>query len=231
MNRVNTPIHKVAFPSISEFKIDLLDEPLTSLSGLGLQVDPMYYKQGIKNALVDAYLRSTAADMLAKANEALPPGYSIKVYDGYRPIQVQQYLWDMYRKQISENPENANLSDEEIDFKTSFFVSKPSYDVRQPSLHNTGGAVDVTIVGPDNKELDMGTAFDDFSNKAWTNHFEEYEDNEVVRNNRRMLYHTMIQAGFTNLPSEWWHYDYGTKFWAYFKQKDALYTGILDIKV
>ena len=39
----------------------------------------------------------------------------------------------------------------------------------------------------------------------------------------------MISVGFTNLPSEWWHYDYGTKFWAYFNNTDALYSGILDI--
>lgn len=231
MNRVNMSIPKVAFPSISEFKIDLLDEPLISLSSLGLKVDPMYYNQGIESALNDVYLRLTPAYMLLKANDLLPFGYSIKAYDGYRPISVQQHLWDMYRKQVSEDLKNADLSDEEIDFKTSFFVSKPSYDAKQPSLHNTGGAIDITIVGPDDKELDMGTAFDDFSNKAWTNHFEEYEYNEIVRNNRRMLYHTMIRAGFTNLPSEWWHYDFGTKFWAYFKQRDALYTGFLDTDI
>jgi D-alanyl-D-alanine dipeptidase len=39
----------------------------------------------------------------------------------------------------------------------------------------------------------------------------------------------MISAGFTNLPSEWWHYDYGTKFWAYFTGNKALYKGIRKI--
>jgi D-alanyl-D-alanine dipeptidase len=41
----------------------------------------------------------------------------------------------------------------------------------------------------------------------------------------------MIQAGFTNLPSEWWHYDYGTKFWGYFTGNDALYKGIIDVNL
>ena len=75
----------------------------------------------------------------------------------------------------------------------------------------------------------MGTEFDNFSNKAWTNHYEEYTQNDEIRDNRRLLYWTMINAGFTNLPSEWWHYDYGTKFWAYFNNTNALYEGILDI--
>ena len=63
------------------------------------------------------------------------------------------------------------------------------------------------------------------------NHFEDdYDEAEMspeVRDNRRLLYETMINAGFTNLPSEWWHYDYGTKFWGYFTGKKALYKGIL----
>ena len=115
--------------------------------------------------------------------------------------------------------------------KTSFFVSKPSYDENNPSLHNTGGAVDLTIITNDGYALNMGTLFDDFTNRAWTNHFEddysEAETSPEVRDNRRLLYETMINAGFTNLPSEWWHYDYGTKFWGYFTGKKALYKGIL----
>ena len=46
-----------------------------------------------------------------------------------------------------------------------------------------------------------------------------------------MLYNVMLQSGFTNLPSEWWHYDYGTKFWGYYKKKDALYKGIIDMVI
>ena len=45
------------------------------------------------------------------------------------------------------------------------------------------------------------------------------------------VYNIMIEAGFTNLPSEWWHYEYGTKFWSYFKGRPALYKGIIDIKL
>lgn len=48
--------------------------------------------------------------------------------------------------------------------------------------------------------------------------------------NRRILYNVTIAAGFTNLPSEWWHYDYGDKFWAYFKRCKAKYKGIIDIE-
>jgi hypothetical protein len=35
----------------------------------------------------------------------------------------------------------------------------------------------------------------------------------LAKKNRRLLYHAMKKAGFTNYPSEWWHYDYGDTFW------------------
>lgn len=231
INIENKPIPKVVFPSIGKFKVEGIEEPLVSLSELGFCVESSYYNQGIEGSYKDVYLRQTAAELLLKANSYLPNGYSLKVYDGYRPICVQQHLWDYYREQVAAKPENQGLTKEEIDFKTSFFVSKPSYDISQPSLHNTGGAIDVTIIDADGKELNMGTEFDDFSNKAWSNHFEEYADNEEIRNNRRLLYWTMLKAGFTNLPSEWWHFDYGTKFWGYFTGNTPLYEGILDARM
>ena len=225
----NEKIPQIAFPSISSFDINPVNEKFVSLKEAGFKVEPMYYLQGIAGAYRDAYLRETPANMLRKANDLLPDGLSIKVYDGYRPICVQKRLWQFYRMQVINSHKGENLTDAEIDFKTSFFVSKPSYDVKQPSLHNTGGAVDVTIIDANGKELNMGTAFDDFSEKAWTNHFEDYAVDEEVRDNRRLLYWTMLEAGFTNLPSEWWHYDYGTKFWGYFTGQAALYEGVLDI--
>jgi D-alanyl-D-alanine dipeptidase len=74
----------------------------------------------------------------------------------------------------------------------------------------------------------MGTRFDDFRETANTAYYEKPGLNEEIRNNRRLLYHTMLKAGFSNLPTEWWHYDYGTKFWAHFTGNTALYEGILE---
>jgi D-alanyl-D-alanine dipeptidase len=33
----------------------------------------------------------------------------------------------------------------------------------------------------------------------------------------------MTDAGFTNMPTKWWHYDYGNKFWAYYTKEPAKY--------
>lgn len=215
------------FPSIKEYEIKKNNEPIVSLKERGFLIDSQYYKQGIPGSYKDCYARKSVAEKLKIAEEYLPNGFRFMIYDAYRPICVQQRLWNFYHQKLKN--ENPGISEEELDFKTSFFVSKPSYDVMHPSLHNTGGAIDLTICNLNGESLNMGTEFDDFSDKAWTNHFEEYEKDIVVRDNRRLLYNVMTEAGFTNLPSEWWHYDYGDKFWAHFTNNTAMYEGIIDM--
>lgn len=227
MINLDEPIPSIKVPSISDYEIIPVDEKIVSLSKAGFYIDSMYNRQGVPGSYPDCYVRESLVPMLKKAESFLPNGLKFKIYDGYRPICVQQRLWNFYRQDIKNKyPE---LSDGELDFKTSFFVSKPSYDIMKPSLHNTGGAVDLTLISEGGYELNMGTIFDDFTDRSWSNHFEYYENYDEVKRNRRILYNAMVEAGFTNLPSEWWHYDYGDKFWSHFKNKPAIYTGILDI--
>lgn len=220
------PIPEVKIPSISSRVSHINTEELVSLKNAGFIVESQYYHQGIAGAYKDCYVRESVLPMLQKAESLLPSDLRLKIYDAYRPICVQQRLWNYYRNIVKK--ENPGLTDKEIDFKTSFFVSKPSFDAYEPSLHNTGGAVDVTLITKSGYALNMGTLFDDFTDRAWTNHFEKYSDCEEVKNNRRLLYSVMTESGFTNLPSEWWHYDYGDKFWAYFTGNEPIYSGIID---
>lgn len=75
----------------------------------------------------------------------------------------------------------------------------------------------------------MGTGFDSFSDKTRTDYYETNSIDLNIRNNRRILYNAMISAGFTNLPSEWWHFDFGDRFWGYYNNKPAIYEGVFDI--
>ncbi|MFO6135399.1 hypothetical protein ACLBVR_26025, partial [Pseudomonas aeruginosa] len=38
---------------------------------------------------------------------------------------------------------------------------------------------------------------------------------DVLWHVQRRPYHAMLDAGFSNLPSEWWHYDFGDQLWAW----------------
>ena len=76
----------------------------------------------------------------------------------------------------------------------------------------------------------MGIEFDDFSDLTNTNTFEKEGMDKNIRDNRRILYTVMTEVGFTNLPSEIWHYDYGDRAWAFYNNEPALYKGIFKLE-
>ncbi len=133
------------------------------------------------------YLVEPAAEALkAAAKEFKKKGYTIKVWDGYRPQSVQYTMWKLIKV-----PEQ----DKEL------YVANP----QKGSRHNRGCAVDITLVDSKGNELDMGTKLDDFSEKA----HRDYKNlsSEVVEN-RKLLQKVMEKHGFKGLPTEWWHFDY-----------------------
>jgi D-alanyl-D-alanine dipeptidase len=59
----------------------------------------------------------------------------------------------------------------------------------------------------------MGTEADEIAPASVTRWFEEHPE-EPFTTNRRLLFHAMTSAGFTNYLGEWWHFDYGNQRWA-----------------
>jgi D-alanyl-D-alanine dipeptidase len=110
-------------------------------------------------------------------------GYRIKIWDCYRPLDVQV---KMFAK-----------------------VPNPMYvaDPKEGSIHNRGGAVDLTLETLDGKELDMGTDHDHFGREA---HIDNFDLPEVVLNNRKILETGMKQFGFQTIQSEWWHFNHSS---------------------
>lgn len=188
-------------------------------------VKMMYPILNMENAENKCYMRKEVLDKLFLASKLLPMGYKFRIWDAWRPISLQLELYGKYsRKIISEyNLDAAN----EIQVKKmiSQFVSEPILDRDLPPVHTTGGAVDLTVVNAKGIELDMGSEYDEFTSRTYSSYYES-EENKIVRDNRRILYNAMINVGFTNLPSEWWHFDYGNRFWAFYKRKPAIYRGV-----
>lgn len=192
------------------------NEPLVSLMQYApqLEVYPAYYHEGLACAMADCLVRSSVADRLLQAAKLLPASLRLVVLDGYRPLQVQQALYDRFKQQLLAQ---GWTESEELYAELHRFVARPTADPAKPPRHLTGGAVDLTIAGPDGW-LVMGTAFDDFSERACTRYFETLADmsdaDREAQANRRLLYHVMTRAGFTNYADEWWHFDYGNQAWA-----------------
>lgn len=212
-----------------EVAIEESYQPLINLDGLDprIQIDPQYYRAGIPNALYSMYLRQEAAEKLIEAASLLPEGHKLVVFDSFWPLEVQENLFNTFKTQLREQyPEK---SEEELVGLTQTYVSLPSKDPMKPSPHATGGAVDLSVVGPSGLPLDMGTDFDSFEITAQTAYFKKDPKTENIHQNRRLLYMVMTQAGFTNYPEEWWHYDFGNQFWGKITGEKAKY-GLADIE-
>lgn len=140
-----------------------------------------------------AFLHKIAAEKLAKAVKnlsAIEPKYKLIIFDALRPRAVQRILWDKVKG-----------TDQEM------YVANP----QNGSVHNFGFAVDLSIVDGTGKELDMGTEFDSFNSFAQPQLEEQFiKESKLTEKqirNRRLLRRVMEEAGFIQLPFEWWHYD------------------------
>lgn len=179
----------------------------------------------MENAEIDCLVRREVYQKLIEANSFLPKGYKLRIWDAWRPFLLQYELYEKYSQFIIQTYGICNESEEYKDRFISKYVSSPSKNRNLPPVHTTGGAVDVTLIDEKGNELNMGTSFDEFTEQTKTAYFESKDDN-VVRDNRRLLYTAMTRAGFTNLPSEWWHFDYGDWFWAYYNNVPSMYRGV-----
>ena len=229
---INKPIPKLGFP-IDRGKRGYQDDQLVSaldfFSG-EIKVKPIYFMQELPGTENDCKIRLRVAEKLCIALKSLPRGLTFMIFDSYRTVKTQQALYDNYCRKLRD--EHPQWSEEILEKEVIKFVSKPSFDENNPFVHNTGGAIDLTLYDKRNsRELIMGTVFDDFSSRATTCYFEDIAwgtEAKEIRNNRRLLYWCMIKAGFTNLPTEWWHYDFGDKFWSFYTGNPAIYKGIIE---
>ena len=126
------------------------------------------------------YLQNETADRLIRVQKSLRiNGYSLVIFDGYRPRHIQYEMWRLV-------PDTR-------------YVADPA----KGSDHNRGCAVDVSLLRIDGSPVSMPTGFDDFSENA--HHSYDKLSAEVI-NNRAILKNAMVSEGFLLLETEWWHY-------------------------
>lgn len=134
------------------------------------------------------FLRPEVAAALDKANElAKDKNLQLVIYDCYRPYGYQRKMYE-----IVNNPR---------------YVAPPG----KGSNHNRGAAIDLTLADENGDVLDMGNAFDDFSELS------QYDNKTISKEgqkNRKLLRKIMVKAGFVPYNNEWWHFDYKQKRYA-----------------
>ncbi len=200
-------------------------EPLVAVPTDGwLRGRSLYFEQEIPGASPTVTVRAGVLARLEAVVASLPPSVSLVVFDGYRPLAVQKWLWDDCLAEIRREEPQLTLAQAER--KVREFVAAPVADPLRPPPHRTGGAVDVYLVDTDSgEELPMGTEPDDVAPESVTR-FYEIRPEEPFMSNRRLLWHAMTNAGFANYPGEWWHFEYGNQRWANITHASAAVYGL-----
>lgn len=170
------------------------------------------------------YARESVIEKLVKAADNLSHGYKFLIKEAYRPLSRQKKSFEeafsYYKIQYPLK------NDDEIYELTCQYVAPVKV-----AGHPTGGAIDITLV-KDGNEVDMGTEFNDtpIEPENLTYLYSAYI-NKLAEDNRKILIDCMERAGFINYPTEWWHWSYGDCYWAFFNNRNALYSPVDEMEI
>ena len=167
------------------------------------------------------FVREETYHRLLEASKRLPPGYKIKLVDGYRSINTQAKLWNKTQKELlQQKPSLKHASKRDFYKETEKWVAPPK---RHIAPHSTGTALDMTIVNSKGKELNMGVPMGDMTKKAYTN---SQNISLQAKENRQILINAMQSAGFINYDKEWWHWSYGDEIWSNVTKQPQIYPSV-----
>ncbi|MBT8327286.1 MAG: M15 family metallopeptidase [Bacteroidia bacterium] len=159
-----------------------------------------FLRTDMYGCLNKAYFQNETAHKLAQAQEYLTvidSNLSLLIWNGVRPRSIQRQMWNSLDMPFKEKVR---------------YVSNP----KNGSIHNYGCAVDLTICEQDGKLLDMGSDFDYFGPAANTNREYMLMTDSILNfiqfDNRKLLRTVMIRAGFSTISSEWWHFNWMSRY-------------------
>lgn len=165
----------------------------------GLTDRQFYHNPGSADGS-EAWLRYEAATKLKNAQENfLADGYSIIIYDAYRPYTCTKDFQAAYRQY---------LNTKSTAFKNQWFGSlgESWFLAQKASSHNYGVAVDMGLKRvSDGYVLPMPSAIHTLDIRSAYVSWSSVMDSEAAGNARYMK-SIMESAGFTYLKSEWWHF-------------------------
>ncbi len=153
--------------------------------------------RNLYGAIDCAWLHRDAANAFARAVAWLQVDHndlSFLILDALRPQRIQQSLWDAL--------EGTGLH---------MYLAEPT----RGSIHSFGMAVDATLIDAAGVELDMGTPFDDMTEKSHPAKEAQLLAEGILTPlqlaNRKLLRDAMQHAGFQSISTEWWHFDCGDR--------------------
>ena len=159
-------------------------------------------------------LYPAAVKLVNAAFTARELGYTLKIYDSFRPQSATRSIYELTQKILGDPiPETTFtekvledmpvLEEGQVLTYKQLMTDNDRYGLNNflakgTSNHNMGAALDLTLEKTSNgKEIEMQTSIHDLS---W------YSEVKKNNNNAKTLRTIMTGAGFGTLSSEWWHF-------------------------
>jgi len=155
------------------------------------------------------FVRAALGQRLQRAQDCLPPGLALLVREGYRSAVEQETIIASYSAALRRD--RPDLDPVSLQRMTSRFVAPLAV-----APHVAGAAVDLTVMDETGTPLWMGTPIDatpEESRNACA--FDATNISAQARVNRDLLASALGGQGLVNYPTEWWHWSYGDRYWAY----------------
>lgn len=218
----------IADPEILAIPIKECNEPFIDLQD---QVELQYGPPPECELTAGCYtkMRATVFAKLCEAQKDLPEGWRFRLYEAFRSLEVQQMLFEQECEQVRARHPDKNY--QEI-FHEATRLASPVINLdgsENIPPHNTGGAVDVEIVAVEGELIDMGMEAKDWWSvqpELCMTHCDIISSE--AKKNREILLEIMQAHEFVNYPTEWWHFSYGDRYWAYHRNVEKAIYGSAD---
>ncbi len=176
-------------------------------------------------------LRATVYEKLIEAQKALPQNLKFRIYEGYRSLQLQEQLFDNRYQELKNKYPSWNK--EKVFTETVVLVSPvTNFDgSKNIPAHSTGGAFDIYLINEKGEVLDMGIETKDWAKDTdgSVSQTDSKKISKQARQYRSIMSEVLTKVGFVNYPTEYWHWSYGDRYWAYNKKEPfALYGSVND---
>ena len=175
-------------------------------------------------------MRNSVYQKLLAAQKLLPKNIRFCLYEAYRSLKLQKFLFESREKVVQEK--HPDLSGQALFNEITKLVSPViNFDgsINVPP-HSTGAAVDVYLINEHGEALDMGIHPKDWllDVEGIVSQTNSTQISDAAKANRKIMSDVLLQAGFVNYFTEFWHWSYGDRYWAYQLGKSQAIYGVVD---